>query len=180
MEFDPERKKEAPEPETSNLLKSLRQAHILLYDVMKHINDIYKVHFLVSMFSFLSIILFNLYYSIFGFITLVKDVPDEINYNGVILSIVWMTYVAIRFVMLVTVAHFTVVASNETKYIISKIEFKKFEFLSRQEVSWKMAEAVRNGKLLISINFPSFLRPSLSLLSLFFFFFEYSSKYERI
>lgn len=117
-----------------NLLRSLRSGHILLFDVMEDINEIYQIHLLVSIFASISKILFNLYFSIFGFITSSKSLPTRIQTGQLYIVSLWTVYYGLRFLFIVYSAHLVCRESRKTRKTVSKIDPQQFDLPSRQEV----------------------------------------------
>ncbi|KAL0276726.1 UNVERIFIED_CONTAM: hypothetical protein PYX00_004238 [Menopon gallinae] len=120
--------------ERSLSLRSLRSGHILLGDVMDDINSIYQIHLLVSIFSSISKILFNLYFSIFGFITSTKNLPSKIQRRQMYIVCFWTVFYCLRFLLIVVFAHLTSKESAKTKGIVTKIDPRIFEESEKEEI----------------------------------------------
>ena len=115
-------------------LRSLKNGHILLLDVMEDINEIYQIHLLISIFAAISKILFNMYFSIFGFITKSSALPSRIQTRQLYIVVLGTIYYCLRFIAIVCAAHLACRESRKARRTISKIDPRRFDLPSRQEV----------------------------------------------
>lgn len=124
-----------PDWEKMNTLRSLRRAHIILYNLMQRINNNYQIHLLASVSTFITKVLLNLYYIMYELVNSVETDRRKQHSKDPSLSMIWCSYYFCRFFLVVSFAHCTAVSSKEASNIISKIEYRDFEYFSQQQVT---------------------------------------------